>query len=884
MIRLRLLGSQQLERDGGELLDAVVAQPKRFALLAYLALAGGAFVRRDTVLAVFWPDLDQFAARRALRNTVYQLRRALGADVIRARGDEEVGVDVTLLWCDVTALGEAAQSGQHEEAVAFYRGELMPGFHLPGGAEEFESWLLQQREQVSRQVLHALEALIAREERAGHPVDAARWSARAQEMAPYDEGWVRRTMTLLATGGNRGSALLTYDAFARRLKEEMGSSPTAETSRLAVRLRTEIATLAPSASPGNVLAPATAAPDSPPTSLPPAATSLEATGPPPAPAATSRVAPPPTYRRRWSRRTWAVSSIAAVTIIGALLGVTAWRRGRARADPHRLVVAVFRNRTGDPRLESVGDMAADWVTRGLFATGIGEVVDPGVLVVRGRGPDGRPADPMQLARLTGAGTIVEGQYYRSGDSLLFAASIVNANSGRIAGQVGPVGGPIARPAAALDDLRSRVMTALSIALDPRFAERAPHGVEPPPFPAYDDFIRGWDAFSGGDPRRAEQFFREAVRRDTVFAQAAVALATASANADDCALTDSLARAWPPARPGLTEADRLTLAIAVAHCGGDNDDRLRLTLARARLMPRSSFALLSSGIAALWADRPAEALSILRDVDPAIDLAWMPDSGHYRFFDALAEADHRLGRYADELVVAARVRPVAPLGGTWLRARALTALGRRGEALQAVDSMLSLPAEPAAYWGLVSKTPGRPEYSATGGWAAAWIAREFFAHGDSVTGRLVAARARAWAEHRNVTERATPELRFLEATTRDLEGDYTGARVVLDSLLTTDTANVDIRGLLAGAAAGAGDTAAAAAGDRWLAHLDEAHGAWAAPLYRARIASREGRLADAVTLMRAVRAAGGWPLWVHCDPAIFSLRARADYQALMAPRG
>jgi DNA-binding SARP family transcriptional activator len=79
MLRLSLLGSRELERADQRDASAVFAQPKRFALLAYMACRADRFHRRDTLLAVFWPELDTFAARRALRNALYQLRLALGS-------------------------------------------------------------------------------------------------------------------------------------------------------------------------------------------------------------------------------------------------------------------------------------------------------------------------------------------------------------------------------------------------------------------------------------------------------------------------------------------------------------------------------------------------------------------------------------------------------------------------------------------------------------------------------------------------------------------------------------------------------------------------------------------------------------------------------------
>src|ERR1041385_8473055 len=96
--RVTLLGS-----DGGELREALV-QPKRLALLAFLAATQGEFRRRDTLLAMFWPDLDEARARHALKQATSYLRNVLGpADsVIVSRGADELTVSTSALWCDVT--------------------------------------------------------------------------------------------------------------------------------------------------------------------------------------------------------------------------------------------------------------------------------------------------------------------------------------------------------------------------------------------------------------------------------------------------------------------------------------------------------------------------------------------------------------------------------------------------------------------------------------------------------------------------------------------------------------------------------------------------------------------------------------------------------------
>ncbi|HWH03164.1 MAG TPA: hypothetical protein VN674_05695, partial [Gemmatimonadales bacterium] len=86
MIELLTLGGIDLKEEGRDLSEALV-QPKRFALLAYLAVAQPfGFHRRDRLVALFWPELDQEHARTALRKAVHGLRAVLGEDAIIGRG------------------------------------------------------------------------------------------------------------------------------------------------------------------------------------------------------------------------------------------------------------------------------------------------------------------------------------------------------------------------------------------------------------------------------------------------------------------------------------------------------------------------------------------------------------------------------------------------------------------------------------------------------------------------------------------------------------------------------------------------------------------------------------------------------------------------------
>ncbi|MGH7621956.1 MAG: AfsR/SARP family transcriptional regulator, partial [Gemmatimonadaceae bacterium] len=329
--------------------------PKRFAVLAYLAISGGGgYHRRDSLAAMFWPEMDQFAARRALRNTLYHLREALGEGVIIVRGNDAVSIDATLLPCDVTRLGDAVEAGRYEEAVDCYRGELLAGVHVPAAGEAFEEWLLLERKRVTALVRRALLALSEREHEAGNLPAAAYWAQRAYALAPDDEGLLRRTMSLLAGASDTGGALRLYESYARHVAAEFGATPSAETAALATRIRN-----------GGV------APRAPREQSPLIATSE--------PESVAETTVEPSERRTGRARRialWATASAAALVI-----GVVAVRSIRAArpassAAPVRVLVAVFENRTDDPDLLPLGRMTQDWLTQGILGSHIAEVVDP----------------------------------------------------------------------------------------------------------------------------------------------------------------------------------------------------------------------------------------------------------------------------------------------------------------------------------------------------------------------------------------------------------------------------------------------------------------------------------------------------------------------------
>ncbi|HUF50005.1 MAG TPA: BTAD domain-containing putative transcriptional regulator, partial [Longimicrobiales bacterium] len=264
-LELRTLGMVDLRAADGRVLQSVLAQPKRLALLVYLTLAqaSGGFFRRDRLVALFWPELDEEHARAALRNTVYNLRRTLGHEAIGRRGDEEIGIAAGYLTCDATVFEASVSSGDPAAALALYRGDLLPGFYIPD-APAFDEWLEQRRTQLRRT---AADAAWRHAEVAGLPPDELVARAhRAAELSGVNESTLRRLLLAFERAGDRAGAAHAFDDFRRRLHAEFDLEPSAELFCLRDRIREggRVATVAPGPPPAAVAA---VAPWSPPAAV-----------------------------------------------------------------------------------------------------------------------------------------------------------------------------------------------------------------------------------------------------------------------------------------------------------------------------------------------------------------------------------------------------------------------------------------------------------------------------------------------------------------------------------------------------------------------------------------------------------------------------------------
>lgn len=352
MVELRLLGSVRLQASDGRDVEALVRHAKRTALLAYLAAARPRGPhRRDTLLAMFWPEFDSARARAALSQALYVVREALGGETIVPLGDGALAVDGAAVWCDVTAFEAALDAERPREALELYRGDLLEGFFVTG-APEFERWLERERARLRERASEGAWALADERATAGDTLEAERWARRAADLLPADEAVARRLVAFLHRLGDRAAAIRAYEEFTARLAQEYELEPSAETQALAAAIRAEQVR--------------------PPTSQP--AVRVVSDGEVPAPPAGAAPADPSLPPRRFlpvaRKRAAAVLALVGVALLaGGWFLVHAALGARTAVDartPKRLVVLPFAN-LGPPEEQYFADGITEEITTRLVS-------------------------------------------------------------------------------------------------------------------------------------------------------------------------------------------------------------------------------------------------------------------------------------------------------------------------------------------------------------------------------------------------------------------------------------------------------------------------------------------------------------------------------------
>ncbi|MFI4931330.1 MAG: AAA family ATPase [Burkholderiales bacterium] len=217
--QLRLLGQPALVPSGRG--QPIVLPPKDAALLAVVALSGP--VKSAHLAAMLWPTANAKQADTNLRQRLFRLRRRADTPLV------ETGTLLRLADGVQTDLAPTLQCIDSDDQAGTL--DLL-GDHEFEELPELAEWLRAERRRWHEQRDAALAAAASRCEKDGAIANGLVYAQRLIESDPLAEHAQRRLMRLHYLRGDRAAAIAAFERFEQRLKDELGTKPSAETIEL----------------------------------------------------------------------------------------------------------------------------------------------------------------------------------------------------------------------------------------------------------------------------------------------------------------------------------------------------------------------------------------------------------------------------------------------------------------------------------------------------------------------------------------------------------------------------------------------------------------------------------------------------------------------------
>ena len=179
----------------------------------------------------------------------------------------------------------------------------------------------------------------------------------------------------------------------------------------------------------------------------------------------------------------------------------------------RIAIIPYENKTNDPELDVLGDMAADWIIKGLM--NFEELKLVSYQNVKDHIEYASLGNWKSFSKQTGAEKIIKGSFYQQGEQLIFQSQIIDAVSGNIEFALPEIKGSKSNVEKIVDDLRQRIMTlvAIGMELDQSIVQLLQSN--PPTFDAYQNYQKAWDHF-GVDRDECIKFLNKAIALDSSF--------------------------------------------------------------------------------------------------------------------------------------------------------------------------------------------------------------------------------------------------------------------------------------------------------------------------------------------------------------------------------
>ena len=199
------------------------------AMLAYLILKRGQPVARETLAYLLFPEDEESAALAELRRYLYLANKALPAP----SGEPWLVIDAeSVAWnaragafVDVVEFERRSDDPlDHERAVELYTGDLLE--------DVYEDWVVAERDRLRSKYLALLKDVLDRRRAARSYEAAIGYAKRILAVDPWREDTLRDLMAIRYESGDTAGALAEYEAFAKRLRDDLAIAPMPETAAL----------------------------------------------------------------------------------------------------------------------------------------------------------------------------------------------------------------------------------------------------------------------------------------------------------------------------------------------------------------------------------------------------------------------------------------------------------------------------------------------------------------------------------------------------------------------------------------------------------------------------------------------------------------------------
>ncbi|HSG07514.1 MAG TPA: BTAD domain-containing putative transcriptional regulator [Longimicrobiales bacterium] len=670
--------------------------------MAYLVVARpGPLHRRDSLLAMFWPELGADRGRNALSKVIHHLRKALPPGAILTPGDQ-IGIAAEALWCDVTEFERALESGRAEDALAVYRGDLLQGFHVPG-SHDFDHWSEVERGRLRRMAVSSAWELAEDAAQAGDGVQATKFARQAVEWAPRDESGIRRLLTLLHIRGNRAEALEAFESFARKLRVDYAVDPSGPTRELVEAIRDGSLSSAPE--------PALTVASSP---KPPghSTESLEAsptvTSPELEPSTETSIGAsvPPLRDTPHRRRVSAALAFGLVGLIALSLSQSGPSSVGAGGSPGgRVLVTEF----DDPAGEGLGAAVSEALRVDLAQSRDLQLVDRADLIETlefmglARGTSISAAVGREVAVRDGLEALVEGAVTPAGNGYILTAAIRGSVEGRTIASFRKSVSEPDQMIAAIDELSLRIRDALGESLSTIQASLPLERVTTPSLEALTFYTSAKRVFDQLDDRsEAASLLQRAVALDPGFAMAWRMLAVAVQNDPDPSLQLEALRQAYRHRDRLSEVERSLVEASYQGIVARDDHRAIEALLRVlALDPDHPAAVNNLGLRYLYigeVELAAEAFGRAVRTSRASSTAYANLIRTRIYLDQVEEASHVLREFEREYPD----HELLPLLSVQISLQSGELDEADREARRLADDRLQPPARRANAWALVSR--------------------------------------------------------------------------------------------------------------------------------------------------------------------------------------